>query len=378
MRRKAGAGRPPPEIGQLTPARALRQAVAQAAQDVAALVAVAGTVEEARTTLGKVVEALPDYPLLGLVEGPGSRFGLVVLDGQMVAALIEMQTTGRVVPRPAPARAPTRTDAIMCADFIDRLLELIELQLREADPAVAAVFSGYRYAMALSETRAIAMTLDDVPYRQLSVPVDLGQGKKSGEITLILPLDPQGKSAAAGHDKSGFTEALRDRVLDTGARLTTTLARRRMTLAEVAELTVGSVIALPREVLGAVEIEDIAGRVVAHGRLGQVDGHRAVRVRVETGRDTPRDYASGAPPLQLERTARFDADQNAADPAGANEDTLTGLAAFSGMEPVDDPAAAVQGGRLLAGAETGRLAEPIDGDAHLHHGVSADLGEKSD
>ena len=28
MRRKAGAGRPPPEIGQITPARALRAAVA--------------------------------------------------------------------------------------------------------------------------------------------------------------------------------------------------------------------------------------------------------------------------------------------------------------------------------------------------------------
>lgn len=332
MRRKAGAGRPPPEIGQITPARALRQAVAQAAQDVARLVAVAGAVEEARTTLGPVEAALPDAPLLALVEGTDSRFGLVVLDGQAVAALIEMQTTGRVVPRPAAPRAPTRTDAIMCADFIDRTLELVEARLGEANLPDAPVFSGFRYAMALPDPRAISMTLEDVPYRKLSLTVDFGHGAKSGEIAVILPYDPPGQRPDRGDDGTAFTTVLREQVFAAEAQLSVTLARRKMTVAEVAGLAVGSVIALPQDALAKVAIEDIDGRVVARGRLGQAEGHRAVRVR-EGLAATPGGAAPGPAsrraPLHLESaggTAAIPAPGAVSDPG----DDLAALASLGG------------------------------------------------
>lgn len=277
MRRKAGLGRPPPEIGQLTPARALRAAVVQAAQEVAELAVVAGSVEESRLTLDALTQALPPHPLIGLVEGAEGRFGLVVLDPQAVAALIEIQTTGRVVPRPAEPRPPTRTDAIMCADFIDRTLEIVEARLVEAGGPGAPAFSGFRYAMALADERAIAITLDDMPYRIMKLPLDFVQGAKLGEILLALPFYPPGQGMRGG-DGGRFTEAMRARVLNAQACLSAVLARHSMTLAQVARLEVGSVIALPREALARVEIADLQGRVVAHGRLGQADGHRALRL----------------------------------------------------------------------------------------------------
>lgn len=335
MRRKAGAGRPPPEIGQITPARALRQAVAQAAQDVAALVAVAGAVEEARVTLGAVEAALPDTPLLGLVEGADSRFGLVVLDGQAVAALIEMQTTGRVVPRPAAPRAPTRTDAIMCADFIDRMLELVEARLDEANLPEAPVFAGYRYAMMLPDPRAVFMTLEDVPYRNLSLTVDFGHGAKSGEIALILPFDPPGQRQGSGLDGVAFSTVLREQVFAAEAQLSVTLARRKMTVAEVAGLGIGSVIALPPDALGKVAIEDIDGRLVARGRLGQAEGHRAVRVceslAATAARDGPGAVACSAK-LQLENASGLSA---ISDP-GALSDPGDDLAALASLGDAGD------------------------------------------
>lgn len=280
MRRKAGAGRPPPEIGRVTAAKAVRTAVVQAADEVAGLAATAGLVDESRTTLTPFVEALPDPALLALVEGPAARFGLVVLDAQVVAALIEIQTTGRVVPRPAEPRAPTRTDAIMCADFIDRLLELIELRVAEADLEVAPAVSGFRYGLALAEPRAIMMTLEDIPYRTFRFEIDLGRGAKSGVIQLLMPHDPPGAHRAGAAEAEEFAEAMRAQVLETQAVLTATLLKRRMTLAEVARFDVGTRLVLPREALANIAVEALDGTVVAQGRLGQMNGHRAVRLTV--------------------------------------------------------------------------------------------------
>lgn len=280
MRRKAGAGRPPPEIGTLTAARAFRTALARAAQEVLGLAAVAGDVSEQRITLEPATENLPEAPLLALLEGPLGGFGLMVLDGQTVAALIEVQTTGRVVPRPAEARRPTRTDAVMCADFIDQVLMQLQAQLDEADLPVAPAFAEYRYAMALADTQAMGMTLEDLPYRQLSVMVDFGHGAKSGRIAVLLPFDPPSAQGAGG-DGTGFSEALRSQVLETRAHLSATLARHEMTLAEVTLLRPGSVIAVPLDALASVRIEDVDGHTIALGRLGQAEGHRAVRLLSE-------------------------------------------------------------------------------------------------
>jgi flagellar motor switch protein FliM len=333
MRRKAGAGRPPPEIGQITAAKALRGAVVQAAEEVAGLVAITGAVTEARTTLAPLEEALPEHPLLGLVEGAGGRFGLVILDAQVVAALIEMQTTGRVAPRPVEARAPTRTDAILCADFIDRTLELFEARVAEADLPLAPALTGFRYALALAEARAIALTLEDVAYRQFSVPLDLGRGAKTGEMRLVLPFDPPGAGAHTGVDGAGFSEALRVRVLEAEVQLSATLARCEMALADVTRIAVGAVIPLPGEGLAGVVIEDLHGRVVARGRLGRADGHRAVRI-ARPGVEAMQTAAAG--PAGEVAMASGDPSQLATALAEDAGDSPASLSDLPGLTPLPD------------------------------------------
>lgn len=297
MRRKAGAGRPPPEIGALTPARALQSAIAQAAQDVAGLDAAATVPEPHRRPLTPMVEAVPEQALISLIEGPAGSYGLMVLDPQSLAALIEVQTTGRVVPRPATPRPPTRTDAIMCADFIDRVLEELETRIATAGLEDQALFEGFRYAMPLSEPRDIALALEEGPYRVFEVAVDYGRGAKSGQITLALPFDPPGHGHGAAPDAASFNAALQAQVRASPAQLAAILARQEMTLEALSRLEIGQTIALPPEALDDVALEDVLGNVVARGRLGQSGGMRALRLRiVSDGSDVGEMGAPAAAP----------------------------------------------------------------------------------
>ena len=165
MRRKAGAGRAPPEIGRVDAARALRAALAQGAEDAVGLTANALKVSENRTALSTFTENLPENALLTMCEGSNDQFGMMVLDAQSLGALIEVQTTGRVVPKPAKPRAPTRTDALLVGDFIDHVLKAFEDGAREAELEIAPDIYGYRYSMPLADVRAMTMTMPDIPYR---------------------------------------------------------------------------------------------------------------------------------------------------------------------------------------------------------------------
>lgn len=278
MKRKAGAQRPPPEIGAMTPAKALRASLTQAAEDVAGLICHPGVVEETRTTIDAFCEACEGNQLIALLEGPERRFGIMLFDTQVLGALIEMQTTGRVASKPAEDRPPTRTDAIMCADVIDAVLEGLESRAAEADLPLAPALGGFRYAMALSEVRAIPMTLENIPYRLYAIPVDLGQGAKQGTVQLLLPFNPPGRGPRDPAEVSSFTDTLSGLVMETEAHLTGTLVRMDMPLSKVMALEVGAIIPVDIDALRHVAIEDVDGRVVAHGRLGQVEGKRALRI----------------------------------------------------------------------------------------------------
>lgn len=278
MRRKAGAGRPPAEFGAPTATRILQGAVAQAAQDLLALEAACAAVQERRSALAPFAGAIVEHALIALAEGPAGRFGLIVLDPQSLAALIEVQTTGRVAPRPATPRPPTPTDAIMCADFLDRILEELEQRAGAAELPLAPALQGFRYATLLADNREALLALEEMPYRVFDMAVEWGGGSKSGQISLVLPFDPPGQGGTARQQAAGFTEAIRAQVLGAEARLTAVLARREMTLAEISGLQVGSLVRLSAEVLGDVGLEDMLGQVVARGRLGQAAGMRALRL----------------------------------------------------------------------------------------------------
>jgi flagellar motor switch protein FliM len=131
MRRKAGAGRPAPEVGRMTTSRAWKVALPRAAQDTLGVPATLLRVDESRVVAADLAALVPEHGLMTLLEGPEERFGLAVLDSPTLSGMIEATTTGRIASRIPPPREPTRTDAIISADLLDALLEGFEAGLAE-------------------------------------------------------------------------------------------------------------------------------------------------------------------------------------------------------------------------------------------------------
>ncbi|UWQ15321.1 FliM/FliN family flagellar motor switch protein [Aliiroseovarius sp. M344] len=286
IRQKAEARHPPPEIPPATAARALRAALARAGEATAGLVLTADEVSEDRVVLSALDGQFSDSDLLALIEGPESRFGLLVADPNLIAGLIEMQTIGRVLPAPAPLRAATRTDAAMCADFIDTVLEALEAELSAAQLPIAALTSGFRFAVRLVDYRAATMLLPDIPYRRFQTKLELGGGGKRGALSLLLPFAAASQHwQADGKAISASKQEAPAIIMGARAELNAVLHRVHMALDELTALTPGMTLNVPRDALCNVALEDMAGQALTACRLGQAKGQRALRI----GQEKPGD-----------------------------------------------------------------------------------------
>lgn len=288
MRRKAGAGRPAPEVSRMTPARAWTVAMPRAAQDALAVEAAILQVDESRAVSAGLPDLVAENALITLIEGPADRFGVAILDLPVLSGLVEAATTGRVSARAPIPRQPTRTDAIIAADFLDALLEAFEGNLAEMDEPPNLV--GYRYAAPAPDARAMTMTLAEGAYSLFRLTVSLGGGAREGEIVVAFPVAPRG--AASGVDVAAFQRSLADNVLAAPSELEATLFRLHKPLAEITRLGVGDIVKVPLAALAAVRLEASGGKLVARARLGQQGGNRAIRIAQLAGQepaDPPED-----------------------------------------------------------------------------------------
>lgn len=284
LQRKAGAGRPPSGISPLTTTGALGNALRRAGQDVAAIPIAAQSVVEDKAVLDEVLDDLPQQALICLVEGPNSAFGMIILDRLLMAGLVEALTIGKVSQGAAPDRAPSRTDAAICADFVDRALECFEVEVSQAGLDIAPRVTGFRYAMPFMDPLVIPLTLENVIYRTFRAELDLAGGAKQGALTLILPYEPPAKSKRdAGNDATGRTIA--DVAMTCQAELRAVLHQVQLPVTDVAKMEVGMVIPVPLHAVGQVDLLDPEGGVVTTCRLGQIRGQRALRI----GSATPMD-----------------------------------------------------------------------------------------
>ncbi len=131
-----------------------RLAFARGARDGAGLMVDVVSMSVARRSLAELLELPPERALLALLDGPQGGLGLMALSAEVMSALIEMQTTGRVSAAPVLSRKPTRTDAAMVAGVVDRALEELESILAEEADLIWA--GGFRYASFLEDPRPLA------------------------------------------------------------------------------------------------------------------------------------------------------------------------------------------------------------------------------
>lgn len=268
----------------MSPTRAMRLALERcAARDLGFALSVTGV--GISTDMADAFAAdLPDPALILLLDGPGGLPGAAVLDAQMTAALVEVQTMGRVLARAAVPRTPTRTDAAIAQPLIEGTLKrLIDLLGEDGD---GARLRGYAFGAMIEDGRALALALDTGDYEIMRVGCDLG-ADRAAELLLALPLPPPVSDPVQQDntpDEAGAAPPLRDRLLAAPARLDAVLCRMPLPLHQVRGLKPGQVLMLPAGVLGATTLEVSPGRTVARAMLGQMSGQRALRLRGLTAR----------------------------------------------------------------------------------------------
>lgn len=286
LMRKVAAGRSLGGAAHPTPARAFGQAVAKSGQELYGLQIAAGTVSESRASLAELPERMPERALVVILQGPADGQGVIALSPEVLASLVEVQTTGSLGRPEVVARRATRTDAALAQAFIGDLLARFAAGLG-SDPALVWA-GGFRYGAFLEDARPLGLILEETGYRLLTAALRFGEdGARVGQILLALPAEgrgpqPAGADANRAETPSPATAAwqarISDRVLGAEAVLDAVLGRVELPLSEFMALRPGTVLRLPLSRLTTIGLEAGHRHVVATGRLGQWQGHMALRL----------------------------------------------------------------------------------------------------
>jgi flagellar motor switch protein FliM len=260
--------------------RALGRALRHAATPFEGLGVMPGTITvEAGQDLDAAIAALPDHGLVAALEEEGSR-GLLGLAPGLVDALVEVQTTGRVEAAELPPRQVTRIDEALARDFIDLVLaafarETATIEARDWPDRLG-------YGSRIRDRGQISLLLPEGSYTILSADLGFDGVERRTSLVLVLPSNPA-LARRAAPDRPRPVDpawvAARTRLIETlQLPLEVVLMRVTQPLGEVQRLAVGDLLPFGVGDLQEVSLETLEGRVLAHGRLGQLGGRRALRL----------------------------------------------------------------------------------------------------
>ncbi len=272
IRRKVASAAAPAPIGAMTLERAWRLAL------VHGLSGAAGLAVTLDSLSGRDVEPIDMGALMDtgdlaiLLEGPNG-FGVALFDVQMMAGLLEAQTMGRVLARPAQPRTPTPTDGAMIANPLDRVLTLFETHGQGV--AGADLCFGLRYATMLTDGRTVMLALPDESHLLSEFIMVLGAGERRGRLRLILPraLPPKADTTDTGPE---WNAQLEQNLMGATATLQAVLTRLQLPIEVITGLAKGDLVPVPATALGRVALSTCTGTVIAQGRLGQKTGMKAI------------------------------------------------------------------------------------------------------
>ncbi|MFQ6547978.1 FliM/FliN family flagellar motor C-terminal domain-containing protein [Aestuariibius sp. 2305UL40-4] len=278
LRRKArGSGRPVAEaLSDVGIGRATRKAAE------AALGAPLHVLDFERETCGLEggLSRCGDDPLLFGLDGPTGRRGLIALDAQARAAVVELSTLGRVLAEAPVGRRPTAAEAALVVPFVEALMAA----LGEAALGELAAFGG---AEMLPDPGTAELLLAPENHEVTRIRLRLNDAGREGQVLIMLPapVDKVMEDKALPSKVEGWEAKLRQGVLAATSDLEIVLARMNLPFSAIRTFAPGATIPLPSDAFGKVTLESLDGRVVARGRLGQVSGVRAVRLAEEAGQE---------------------------------------------------------------------------------------------
>ncbi|CAM9987168.1 unnamed protein product [Chrysoparadoxa australica] len=327
MGQKAQAAQRAFEARGMSLAKALRRALSRTADVLWDLALVTQSVTVETMDQDDVVDALGKTDLLVLLDGPDGAVGIASVDRQVMTGVIEVQTIQQVTQMPVEDdRILTQTDAAMLAPLLDGALGRLADTLTEHP--LHSQLVGYRFGAMIEDSRAAGLLLDAAGYRSFRADIDLALGRRRGVLTLFLPERKPKRSTPGVVQGAGPHEERLSRV---PARLDAALARITLPLSKAEALKPGDLLSLPPDALSKVEVMAGRGHLVACGRLGQLNGLRAVRLTWPAGNAAISSAADPAGAVSVgmpkaEKSASFN---------GTQPDAKAGLPALTDT-PVSD------------------------------------------
>lgn len=268
---KEGAG----AINSSLTLKALRRSVARAAADLCELPMAVLAARQCNRIPEDLAQNLSDKDLLVVLDCPNGRIGAASMDAATVTALIQQQTIGAVIGKAPAERVYTPTDAAMTAEFLERTFAKVMSMLD--GHADQAIFSGYRFGAQVDNVRSLVLGLEAEDYRVIELNLDLACGAMQGVMKLILP-EPTAEELQDGQGGGSQGPSLGRNLDSIRAELTAVLCKMRVPLRDFAGLKVGDTLPLDQAYLYETDLLTIGGKPVAQGRLGQMNGARAVRL----------------------------------------------------------------------------------------------------
>lgn len=261
----------------LSSSRAVRLALTKAANDSVGLVLTVESVGEEVTALDDMLATLgTDLMLVGL-ERDGALSGLIALDMEMRAAVLEMETMGAVLARPAETRVPTHTDKVLCDPVLCGFLGAFPHAV--LGTPLEGWMDGVVIGTKVESARAAGLVLTDCTYRIVRMGVDLGVADRHAQLVIALPLvEVAAAPETAPPPPVDWQQIFRENVRDAPACLEALLYRAPLSLATAQSLQVGTVLPLPGCTVHSVRLLSPDGHEVAQAKLGQMGGYRAVRL----------------------------------------------------------------------------------------------------
>ena len=260
----------------MSPAKAFRLSLAKAADVLFDLDVTIATIEQIKLKHGDIQKEMGDDGLLILLDGYGGSRAVLKFDMQLLSALIEVQTTGKVSPADIPARVMTRTDAAMVAPLVNALMSGFDMQMSAEFDDFRE--TGFGFGDMAEDARALSLVLVDPEFELFRISVDVANGTKSGCLTVMAPVPPK-NDFGLSHEKTGTqnVSGLEQNTMNAPIVLSAAMARVSMPLKEIWAFQPGHKMALPIDSMNETLLLGAKGHVVSEVRLGQLNGWRAVR-----------------------------------------------------------------------------------------------------
>jgi flagellar motor switch protein FliM len=246
--------------------------------------------------LSSVLEDIPVPAMLAVVSVRDSQYrALINIGMDLLFHVVDLRMGGDPSAAPQPlARSITAVDCGLCEALIQAMIDAFEGSLRlNLAPGLAPAMRLEHFEQHVTMVR-IAPEHSDVLVLRLSL--DMGEAARSGDFEFVLPLavlDSYRAAAPSAGDGARsrtdfWSRHMAKAALEAPVRLSAVLHRERRTLAELQALAPGDLLPLGPEARERVELRLDGrgpGETFAQGRLGAMDGEKAVKLTREPDRD---------------------------------------------------------------------------------------------